>query len=139
MVEITPGAWSKSLSTVQKRLSGSDRINSLSARAVDSRQSEDAADQVFDVRWIVTDDVVWSGLGKIAEKGIGVVQHPHLTDAFQPGATIYFPVVQECADKTTEWTQVMAAAAIGTVPVIIVFIFFQRQLMQGMMGGAIKG
>jgi multiple sugar transport system permease protein len=40
---------------------------------------------------------------------------------------------------TTEWNQVMAAAAIGTVPVIIIFLFFQKQLMQGLTGGAVKG
>ena len=40
---------------------------------------------------------------------------------------------------TTEWNQVMAAAAIGTVPVVIVFLFFQKQLMHGLTGGAVKG
>ncbi|MFN8665124.1 MAG: hypothetical protein U0075_24805 [Thermomicrobiales bacterium] len=39
---------------------------------------------------------------------------------------------------TTEWNQVMAAAAIGTVPVVIVFLFFQKQLMHGLTGGAVK-
>jgi ABC-type glycerol-3-phosphate transport system permease component len=53
--------------------------------------------------------------------------------------TISVAIASLIGEFTTEWNQVMAAAAIGTVPVIIVFIFFQRQLMQGMMGGAIKG
>lgn len=33
----------------------------------------------------------------------------YITDVFQPGATIYFPVVQECAEGKHEWTQVPAA------------------------------
>jgi ABC-type glycerol-3-phosphate transport system permease component len=53
--------------------------------------------------------------------------------------TISVAIASLIGEFTTEWNQVMAAAAIGTVPVIVVFIFFQRQLMQGMMGGAIKG
>ncbi len=53
--------------------------------------------------------------------------------------TISVAIASLIGEFTTEWNQVMAAAAIGTLPVIIVFIFFQRQLMQGMMGGAIKG
>jgi multiple sugar transport system permease protein len=53
--------------------------------------------------------------------------------------TISVAIASLIGEFTTEWNQVMAAAAVGTVPVIIVFIFFQRQLMQGMMGGAIKG
>ena len=31
------------------------------------------------------------------------------TDAYQPGATVYFPVVQECDGAVEEWTQVPAA------------------------------
>lgn len=53
--------------------------------------------------------------------------------------TISVAIASLIGEFTTEWNQVMAAAAIGTLPVVIVFIFFQRQLMQGMMGGAIKG
>src|SRR5829696_8551191 len=30
-------------------------------------------------------------------------------------------------------------SAIGTVPVVIVFLFFQKQLMHGLTGGAVKG
>jgi multiple sugar transport system permease protein len=53
--------------------------------------------------------------------------------------TISVAIASLIGEFTTEWNLVMAAAAVGTLPVIIVFIFFQRQLMQGMMGGAIKG
>jgi ABC-type glycerol-3-phosphate transport system permease component len=53
--------------------------------------------------------------------------------------TISVAIASLIGEFTTEWNQVMAAAAVGTIPVIIIFIFFQRQLMQGMMGGAIKG
>lgn len=53
--------------------------------------------------------------------------------------TISVAIASLIGEFTTEWNQVMTAAAIGTIPVVIIFIFFQRQLMQGMMGGAIKG
>jgi periplasmic copper chaperone A len=32
-----------------------------------------------------------------------------ITDIFQPGATVYFPVIQECADGREEWTEIPAA------------------------------
>lgn len=53
--------------------------------------------------------------------------------------TISVAIASLIGEFTTEWNQVMAAAAIGTVPVVIVFLFFQKQLMQGLTGGAIKG
>ncbi len=53
--------------------------------------------------------------------------------------TISVAIASFIGEFTTEWNQVMAAAAIGTVPVIIVFLFFQKQLMQGLTGGAVKG
>ena len=53
--------------------------------------------------------------------------------------TISVAIASFIGEFTTEWNQVMAAAAVGTIPVVIVFIFFQRQLMQGLTGGAVKG
>lgn len=53
--------------------------------------------------------------------------------------TISVAIASFVGEFTTEWNLVMAAAAVGTFPVVIVFIFFQRQLMQGMLGGAVKG
>jgi ABC-type glycerol-3-phosphate transport system permease component len=53
--------------------------------------------------------------------------------------TISVAIASFIGEFTTEWNQVMAAAAIGTVPVIIIFLFFQKQLMQGLTGGAVKG
>ena len=32
-----------------------------------------------------------------------------ITDIFQPGATVYFPVIQECANGREEWTEIPAA------------------------------
>jgi len=40
---------------------------------------------------------------------------------------------------TTEWNNSMAAAALATLPVVIIFLFLQRQLVQGLTGGAVKG
>ncbi len=53
--------------------------------------------------------------------------------------TISVAIASFIGEFTTEWNQVMAAAAIGTVPVVIIFMFFQKQLMQGLTGGAVKG
>ena len=53
--------------------------------------------------------------------------------------TISVAIASFIGEFTTEWNQVMAAAAIGTVPVVIVFLFFQKQLMHGLTGGAVKG
>jgi ABC-type glycerol-3-phosphate transport system permease component len=33
----------------------------------------------------------------------------------------------------------MAAAAVATMPLVLVFLFFQKQLMHGLTGGAVKG
>jgi multiple sugar transport system permease protein len=53
--------------------------------------------------------------------------------------TISVAVASFIGEFTTEWNQVMAAAAIATVPLVIVFFFFQKQLMYGLTGGAVKG
>ncbi len=39
----------------------------------------------------------------------------------------------------TYWTQVFAALSIGTLPIIILYIFMQRWFVQGLTAGAIKG
>ena len=38
----------------------------------------------------------------------------------------------------TDYSQVFAATAIGTVPLVIVFIVFGRQIIGGIMEGAVK-
>ncbi|MBA1155233.1 DUF1775 domain-containing protein [Microvirga mediterraneensis] len=53
-------------------------------------------------------DIVWTGSLDDAYYDEFVFQ-ARFTDAFQPGATVYFPVVQECDGATAEWTQVPAA------------------------------
>jgi multiple sugar transport system permease protein len=40
---------------------------------------------------------------------------------------------------TSEWNQIMALSVLGSVPVIVIFIFLQRHLVQGMTAGAMKG
>lgn len=39
----------------------------------------------------------------------------------------------------TEWAQVFAALTIGSVPMIIVYLLMQRQFIQGLTSGALKG
>jgi periplasmic copper chaperone A len=53
-------------------------------------------------------DIVWTGSLDDAHYDEFVFQ-ARFTDAYQPGATVYFPVVQECDGATEEWTQVPAA------------------------------
>ncbi|WP_243369758.1 DUF1775 domain-containing protein [Microvirga solisilvae] len=53
-------------------------------------------------------DIVWTGSLDDAFYDEFVFQ-ARFTDAFQPGATVYFPVVQECEKGTEEWVQVPAA------------------------------
>ena len=40
---------------------------------------------------------------------------------------------------STPWNEIMMGAAITTLPVIILFGFFQRHLISGLTGGAVKG
>lgn len=53
--------------------------------------------------------------------------------------TISVAIAYFLGEFTTEWNLIMAAAAVATVPLIVLFIFFQRQLMYGLTGGAVKG
>jgi len=53
-------------------------------------------------------DIVWTGSLDDAFYDEFVFQ-ARFTDAYQPGATVYFPVVQECEKSTEEWVQVPAA------------------------------
>ncbi len=53
-------------------------------------------------------DLVWSGSLDDGHYDEFVFQ-ARFTDAFQPGATVYFPVVQECDGASEEWVQVPAA------------------------------
>ncbi|KFG70017.1 DUF1775 domain-containing protein [Microvirga sp. BSC39] len=53
-------------------------------------------------------DIVWTGSLDDAHYDEFVFQ-ARFTDAYQPGATVFFPVVQECEGMVEEWTQVPAA------------------------------
>ncbi|MGO4389626.1 DUF1775 domain-containing protein [Microvirga sp. 2YAF29] len=52
-------------------------------------------------------DIVWSGSLEDGHYDEFVFQ-VRFTDAYQPSATVYFPVVQECAKGVNEWVQVPA-------------------------------
>ena len=53
-------------------------------------------------------DIVWSGSLDDGHYDEFVFQ-ARFTDSYQPGATVYFPVVQECDGAVEEWSQVPAA------------------------------
>ena len=42
-------------------------------------------------------------------------------------------------NQSVDWGHLMAGASISALPVILVFVIFQRQIIQGMTAGAVKG
>ena len=40
---------------------------------------------------------------------------------------------------TSEWNQIMALSVMASVPIVLLFIFLQKHLIQGMTAGAMKG
>jgi multiple sugar transport system permease protein len=40
--------------------------------------------------------------------------------------------------QTIDWPHLLAASSLCTLPVIIMFLFFQRQIISGLTAGAIK-
>ena len=53
--------------------------------------------------------------------------------------TISVAIAYFLGEFSTQWNLIMAAAAVATVPLIVIFVFLQRQLMYGLTGGAVKG
>lgn len=53
-------------------------------------------------------EIVWTGSLDDAYYDEFIFQ-ARFTDAFQPGATVYFPVVQACANGSEQWTEVPSA------------------------------
>ncbi|HEY4152234.1 MAG TPA: carbohydrate ABC transporter permease [Pseudolysinimonas sp.] len=47
--------------------------------------------------------------------------------------------IQTSASKAIDWGQVMAASTLVAIPVIIFFLFVQRRMTSGLVGGAVKG
>jgi len=42
-------------------------------------------------------------------------------------------------EVVTDWVLISAGLVIATLPVLIVYIVFQKQIIQSMMGGALRG
>ena len=42
-------------------------------------------------------------------------------------------------NQSVDWGHLMAGSSISVIPVIILFIIFQKQIIQGMTDGAVKG
>lgn len=53
--------------------------------------------------------------------------------------TIPVAVQSFIGSYVTEWNMVMAAALIAIIPMIVVFLIGQKQIVQGMIDGAVKG
>jgi multiple sugar transport system permease protein len=47
--------------------------------------------------------------------------------------------IQQFFGNNTEWGEVMAYATLITLPVLVVFLIFQRQFVQSMAGAGVKG
>ena len=41
--------------------------------------------------------------------------------------------------QAVDWPHLFAAASLATIPVVVLFVFFQRQIISGLTAGAIKG
>ena len=41
-------------------------------------------------------------------------------------------------EHSFKWSEMMAMSVLGSVPVLILFLFFQRQFVSGMTAGAVK-
>ncbi|MBB6672203.1 hypothetical protein H7C19_16100 [Cohnella nanjingensis] len=39
----------------------------------------------------------------------------------------------------TDWGSMMAASVLSVLPIVCIFVFLQRYLVEGMMAGAVKG
>jgi multiple sugar transport system permease protein len=39
---------------------------------------------------------------------------------------------------STPWNQIMSGAVLGTLPVVFMFMFFQRYLVSGLTAGSVK-
>ena len=42
-------------------------------------------------------------------------------------------------NQSIDWGHLMAGASISALPVIILFVIFQKQIIEGMTAGAVKG
>lgn len=41
--------------------------------------------------------------------------------------------------QAVDWPHLFAAASLATIPVVVLFLFFQRQIISGLTAGAVKG
>ena len=61
---------------------------------------------------------------------------------FLPGAqnvTVQLTLYSFISQFSSQWNLLFADVVIITIPPLIMFMFFQRQIIAGMTGGAIKG
>ena len=54
-------------------------------------------------------------------------------------ATVAITLISGSAEFETPWGQIMAAATIVTVPLVILVLFFQKKIVSGITMGAVKG
>ena len=54
--------------------------------------------------------------------------------------SLYFSTTASHRNReyATPWDQIMAGAAIATMPVVFLFMFFQRYIVSGLTAGAVK-
>ncbi|WP_221469281.1 hypothetical protein [Cohnella nanjingensis] len=53
--------------------------------------------------------------------------------ALTPGVSLFKGLYQ------TDWGSMMAASVLSVLPIVCIFVFLQRYLVEGMMAGAVKG
>jgi ABC-type glycerol-3-phosphate transport system permease component len=64
---------------------------------------------------------------------------PRIVTSSEAMFTLPVGLAQLQLKNTSNWTQIMAGAALTALPMILVFLFMQRRFIEGMTAGAVKG
>ncbi len=65
--------------------------------------------------------------------------YPYLFTNRQDMRTLTVGLTFYLGNQSINWGELMAGASISALPVILLFVIFQRQIIQGMTAGAVKG
>jgi multiple sugar transport system permease protein len=65
--------------------------------------------------------------------------YPYLFTNKEEMRTLTVGLTFYLGNQSINWGELMAGASISAIPVILLFVIFQRQIIQGMTAGAVKG
>jgi raffinose/stachyose/melibiose transport system permease protein len=78
----------------------------------------------------------------IIVSGVGIYNDFASPLYFLPGqenVTVQLTLYSFMSQFSSQWNLLFADVLVITIPPLILFLFFQRQIVAGMIGGAIKG